>query len=211
MLPSDLGVVALALLFVVPGFLLNQVKRRLVVMDPQTPFEELMTAVASSVLVVALVEMASRSIFRDGFLFVSEPQLLKAASTAAFWWRYVFVLAFAVVLGCLWALLRSNRVITGIVQRLGFRVGFTPGPWDQLFHRDNEWLRVHLADGKVVDGAKLGASSFPDAHELYLCAVTLYNADLEPISSPGEVFISAQAIVLVEHFTERTRGRLAGT
>ena len=104
--------------------------------------------------------------------------------------------------GSSWARVRSTEWLQAIFVRVGFRIGYSPGPWDQMLNHDNEWLRVHLKDGRVVDGCKSGASAFPDSHELLLRDVTVFNAQMEIVSSPGEVFVGADAIVMVEHFLD---------
>jgi hypothetical protein len=199
-LPTTLGGVAILLLFFVPGFLSIQTKRRLIVLKGQSPFEEAMSAVAvSAVLLLAVELVAGAGSSKQGFLLVLPAKTGVVNISPRFWIRYSIVLSLGVMAGSVWAGLLRTSLPERLQERVGFRVGVVPGPWDRLFSVDNEWIRVHLVNGWMIDGWKQYASAYPDAHELLLGDVVIYDDTSAVRGNCDDLLVTNAQISFVEH------------
>lgn len=196
MFPDNIATLLIGLLFFVPGFIVIQTKRRLVPLDEQSSFEEAMTALAVSTVIVVLGELLWRTIVEEPFLIAAQldSSLLK---TTDFWSRYSSLLAMAMFLGMGWAWVLRIDIPHKVLKAFGFTVNTTPSPWDWLFRSDNDWLRVHLIDGRFVQGEKEYASAYPHGHQLLLKRASLFERDSTVISKDTRFLVSGEQIAYV--------------
>lgn len=200
---------ALALLFVVPGFLVGMTKRRLVVPEGRTPFEELWSALAVSTVLVVGIEVGYRLFAGHGYL-VPMGTSMAILSSSTYWIRYLMLLWISILVGLLWALVFRLGWTDAVTMGLGFRNTGGPGPWDELFKKDNEgWLAIHLKDGTLLIGAKALASCHPASHEILLREVEVHLADGSR-SRAARVFVVADELAYIEEDMEPL-GPLVGT
>ena len=183
-------VLALFLVFFVPGFLSLKVYDLLVPGERRDSSRAAFDAVAYSALNFGVL--------------LPIIALMRSGSLPAFWWyAFAFMILVACPIAWPFALVRFLQ-IAEVAKRV---VNPTPRAWDCVFGgREPDWIIVHLKDQRRIGGlysSKSFSSSSPAGPEMFLEQVWRLDengAFVEPIDSTKGILILGEEMLALEFF-----------
>jgi hypothetical protein len=200
---------SVVVLFLIPGYLFNCGRRKVVIRQDLSEVEFFTQAICASLALYPVLALVWWVLGLFGSLKLHAVAVAKWAkdgplpSLDDFWflgWTLAFLLLLAPVAGLLFGWVQSKSPLDRVLRNLPIPIRNAHfSEWDHLFIMQPVWIQINAKDGTTYRGKWVGVTSHPDKHEILLKDVSYWKAgagekDEETLSPYTHLWISGDEV-----------------
>lgn len=226
-MPGTIGGVILIIIFIIPGFLVNIVKKNLVTHVSRTTFEQTIESIIFScinyIITIPIWITPFKKIIQSATPKVASQEIFNLFTLAPYptlFWSLCLIFFIPILVGIVYVVLLRHNVLHWILRAIIYVIGgfgrtnvktsSSPELWDLLLDRQTKpWIRAYLDDGRVIIGKGIRFSAHPTEKQIWMTNYTIYDSDLNIIydqdadssaDKPEGIYLLASKIASLEVF-----------